>query len=70
MSMHVKVRLEGGPKDLPDDLRVQEVPAGFSKIKIRYGCGYEHFERTEDLLHGHDGPATIYRWTTRTRVAE
>ncbi|MEU7982036.1 MULTISPECIES: DUF5988 family protein [Micromonospora] len=66
----VKVRLEGGPNGFPDDFRARLVSSLEPKIKVRYGCGYEHFERTEESLTAVDGDVVIYRWTAQTRVAE
>jgi hypothetical protein len=64
----VSVRLEGGPGDFPDQLRACSVPSLEPKIKVPYGAGYEHFERTEETVG--EGDAVIYRWTTQTRIAE
>jgi len=63
--------LEGGPVDLPADLREQPVDGPDYKIKLPYNGGYEHFERTDEDADGLDGrPRRIYRWVGRTRVAE
>lgn len=61
-------RLEGGPSDFPDELRAH---CGAStdddyKIKVEHRGGYEHFERTDER----EAEAVVYRWTTRTRIAE
>jgi hypothetical protein len=57
----VDVVLEGGPSDLPDGERRRRIPAGDLKVKVRHRGGHEHFERTDD---------GVYRWTTRTKIAE
>jgi len=63
--------LEGGPVNLPAELREQPVDGSDYKIKIPYNGGYEHFERTDENTGGFDGsPRRIYRWVGRTRVAE
>jgi hypothetical protein len=63
--------LEGGPADLPTDRREQPVEVGDSKIKLPYYGGYEHFERTGEHSRGSDGqPRLVYRWVTRTEIAE
>ncbi|HTJ38483.1 MAG TPA: DUF5988 family protein [Dactylosporangium sp.] len=59
--------LEGGPSSLPEALRRQPAPSGDDRIKVPHLGGYEHFERAGSV----DGDAqVVYRWTTRTRVAE
>jgi hypothetical protein len=63
--------LEGGPVTFPDDLRMHRVSRSEQKVKIPHYGGHEHFERDPDL----DGPPepgapVVFRWTTRTRVAE
>lgn len=66
----VRVLLHGGPVDLPEAQRVQWVPAAQQTIKILYGSGYEHFERdVEPAGPGMDAPV-VFRWHTRTRIAE
>jgi len=55
------VVLEGGPSDLPAEARKRRVPAGDQKVKVEHRGGHEHFERFE---------AGVYRWTTRTKIAE
>ncbi|MEH0973673.1 DUF5988 family protein [Micromonospora sp. CPCC 205546] len=60
--------LEGGPADLPPDLRSRRVAGAEEKIKVLHYGGYEHFERGS-------APATVelpvvFRWTGRTRIAE
>jgi hypothetical protein len=60
--------LEGGPVDLPTDLRRHRIDATDGKIKVLHGGGYEHFER--DDSGAIDGGALVFRWTGRTRVAE
>ncbi|MFI5916535.1 DUF5988 family protein [Dactylosporangium sp. NPDC051541] len=60
--------LEGGPVDIPAALRTVREPVADAKIKVPHYGGYEHFERATDA-----DPATlpiVFRWTTRTKVAE
>jgi hypothetical protein len=64
----IDVALEGGPVDLPAELRQQRVASDSSKIKVRYYGGYEHFERVPAAVG--DGGAAVFRWTGRTRIAE
>ena len=57
----VDVVLEGGPASFPAELRRHRAPATAHTVKVAYCGGYEHFER--------DG-AGVFRWTTRTHMAE
>ncbi|HEX6521439.1 MAG TPA: DUF5988 family protein [Streptosporangiaceae bacterium] len=59
--------LEGGPTTLSDVARTQIVSAFTEKIKIPHYGGYEHFERTNELQENNH---IIFRWRTRTEVAE
>jgi hypothetical protein len=65
----VEVVLEGGPSDLPADLRALCTSVTALKIKVRYGRGYEHFERVAALPDG-DALRVVFRWSGRTRMAE
>ena len=62
--------LEGGPTDLPQDLRAQQVPSSEWKLKVQHHGGYEHFEREGQATGPTLGSAVIFRWTMRTRIAE
>jgi hypothetical protein len=64
------VRLEGGPSDLPEELRARLTSDEEYKVKVCHRGGYEHFERTDERHALPDGEAVVYRWTTRTRIAE
>ncbi|BCB74371.1 hypothetical protein GCM10022251_60190 [Phytohabitans flavus] len=64
------VRLEGGPSDFPDELRTCLATNEVYKIKVEHRGGYEHFERTDELSGLPDSGAVVYRWTSRTRIAE
>jgi hypothetical protein len=67
----VNVFLLGGPPDFPDAARSRRLDRADGKVKIPYRSGYEHFERTEEHYHLEgDCQGLIYRWTTRTRIAE
>ncbi|MEV0131647.1 DUF5988 family protein [Dactylosporangium sp. NPDC050688] len=63
----VVVVLEGGPATLPQTMSVQWT-SGLSKIKIPHRGGHEHFELIETAVPPPDQP--VFRWTTRTKVAE
>ncbi|MBC3839613.1 hypothetical protein GXW82_03435 [Streptacidiphilus sp. 4-A2] len=63
--------LQGGPAEIPSDRREQPAHAGEGRIKLPHYGGYEHFERTEERSVGYDGqPRQVYRWVTRTEIAE
>ncbi|MEU4240829.1 DUF5988 family protein [Actinoplanes sp. NPDC026619] len=57
--------LEGGPVDIPTSMRQCSARPDDVKIKLRWGTGYEHFERTEEAFD-----TNVFRWTGSTRVAE
>lgn len=62
--------LEGGPSDLPPTARTGRVAAGEEKIKVAHRGGYEHFERTAAPAAAASAASVVYRWTTRTKMAE
>ena len=64
----VEVALEGGPADVPRTLRVMHDVVSAGKIKIPRNGGYEHFERVGAAAD--PGGPPLFRWTTRTKVAE
>jgi uncharacterized protein DUF5988 len=59
--------LEGGPADLPASMRRRLAHRSDEKIKVRWGTGHEHFERTEEA---NEASSKIFRWTGRTKIAE
>jgi hypothetical protein len=60
--------LQGGPSDLPESARTRQADGSGDTIKIMHRGGYEHFEPVADAPAG--AGTVIYRWTTRTRIAE
>ena len=62
--------LEGGPEGIPEASRLQVVSPVNDKIKIVHYGGYEHFEQTGMLDESGPFPQIVYRWTTRTEMAE
>ncbi|GIJ26732.1 hypothetical protein Vqi01_18940 [Micromonospora qiuiae] len=65
-----RVRLVGGPSDLPDDDRFRLTSVDAYKVKVEHRGGYEHFERTDERYPHPDSEVIVYRWVTRTRIAE
>lgn len=63
----IEAVLEGGPANLPAELRSHRVSPVADKIKVRHYGGYEHFER--DSFGAADGPV-VFRWIGRTKIAE
>ncbi|MFG1778086.1 DUF5988 family protein [Micromonospora sp. NPDC049051] len=63
----IDVVLEGGPVDLPADLRSRRVAGAEEKIKVLHYGGYEHFERGASAA---TVDPVVFRWTGRTRIAE
>jgi hypothetical protein len=66
----VDVVLEGGPGDLPDSERHRRATTQEEKVKVAHRGGYEHFERTSEVSSVFGEPRLVFRWTTRTRMAE
>jgi hypothetical protein len=62
--------LVGGPASIPKALRTQTVNPLEQKIKIPHYGGYEHFERTGKLDENTSSRQIVFRWTTRTEMAE
>ncbi|GAB3844798.1 DUF5988 family protein [Dactylosporangium cerinum] len=67
MTDNVLILLTGGPQDLTPDQRTLQLTGDPEKVKLEYCGGHEHFERTSERTT--DGLA-VFRWTTRTRIAE
>nr|UPI48926.1 DUF5988 family protein [Micromonospora sp.] len=65
----VEAALIGGPADIPESTRRCRADAGARTIKLAHRGGYEHFELVDTVEVNADGPA-IFRWTTRTKIAE
>ncbi|NES17169.1 MULTISPECIES: DUF5988 family protein [Micromonospora] len=65
----IEAVLVGGPSDLPATARSQRLPSDGQKVKIHHRGGYEHFERESAGAVASRDPV-VFRWTTRTRVAE
>ena len=70
----VTVTLHGGPVDLPETVRTQQIDPTQAKIKVRHQGGYEHFERRSATPSTapsiEDAAAVPFHWTMRTRIAE
>lgn len=64
----IGVVLEGGPTDLPTTLPIQRIAVDGERIRVPHRGGYEHFERAE--VSPEDPPASVFRWTMRTQIAE
>ncbi|MFC4053587.1 MULTISPECIES: DUF5988 family protein [Actinomadura] len=65
----VEAALVGGPADIPESTRRCRADAGARTIKLAHRGGYEHFELVDAADAAADGPA-VFRWTTRTKIAE
>lgn len=66
----VQAILEDGPEGIPTTSRRQTVSPLEEKIKLPYCGGYEHFERVGWLDYSNSARQLVFRWTTRTEVAE
>ena len=66
----VKVVLEGGPVEIPPDLRTRTALPDDRKIKIQHWGGYEHFEQVDEPGEATGSAPAVFRWTMRTEMAE
>ncbi|MFC0105747.1 DUF5988 family protein [Kibdelosporangium aridum] len=66
----VRIVLMGGPGELPESVRIQEVDSLETKVKLAYGSGYEHFTYSGKMsdVNGDDLP--VFSWCGQTRIAE
>ena len=62
--------LEGGPGDFPEDARHRRAAPEQYTIKVMHRGGYEHFEWVSDPASRIEAAPRVYRWTSRTRIAE
>ena len=58
--------LEGGPADLPAELRLLSPLPADRTYKVPFRGGYEHFELVEEDADD----VRVFRWTMRTKIAE
>ncbi|MWA08908.1 DUF5988 family protein [Streptomyces sp. BA2] len=65
-----EVLLVGGPSAIPDAERVQVSPSLTEKFKYRFGAHYEHFVHEGEFSDIGNKQLPVYRWTTRTAIAE
>ncbi|MFD4636368.1 DUF5988 family protein [Lentzea sp. NPDC058436] len=68
LGLLVDAVLQGGPADLPAEIRARRVHREERKVKIPHYGGHEHFERDGTPLD--ERAELVFRWTGRTRVAE
>ncbi|MER6157098.1 DUF5988 family protein [Streptomyces sp. NPDC001868] len=68
--VNYKVLLSDGPSSLPEEERVQFATSLTEKIKHRFGAGYEHFVHQGEFTTLDGEEVAVFRWTTRTAIAE
>ncbi len=61
--------LVGGPADLPEELRICEVPPQTEKVKVPFRNGYEHYQQA-DARPEAGADRQVFCWTGSTRIAE
>jgi hypothetical protein len=66
----VDVVLEGGPADLPSEMRLDRAEVANSVLKIQRGAGYEHFECLDAGHSPEECERLSFRWIFRTKIAE
>ncbi|MGY1503351.1 DUF5988 family protein [Streptomyces sp. QTS52] len=65
-----KALLCDGPAHLPQEERIQFATSLTEKIKHRFGAGYEHFVHDGEFTVIEGEQVAVFRWTTRTAIAE
>jgi hypothetical protein len=66
----IDVIFEGGPDGAAGRARVDRASAARGTIKIQRHGGYEHFERVGGQTDPDGGGTPVFRWTSRTAIAE
>src|SRR5262249_1731972 len=66
----VAVVLDGGPTDLPESLRIQQVPTDQQKIKVQPHGAADPFDRHRPVPPATDDSPLLFHWTMRPRIAE
>ncbi|MEV7144537.1 DUF5988 family protein [Streptomyces tauricus] len=61
--------LSGG-KDIPEELRVHQVPDLTDRVKLSVHNRYEHFEATAEKRDVDGRSLRVYSWIYRTYMAE
>jgi hypothetical protein len=65
----VRITLSGGPAELPVDRSIPVAELG-RVLKILHLGGYEHFVHDGECRTTDGGDIAVFRWTTRTKIAE
>jgi hypothetical protein len=65
-----RVLLSDAPVYFPDEERLQFATSLTEKIKHRFGAGYEHFVHRGEFTTIDGEEVAVFRWTTRTAIAE
>lgn len=66
----IRVLLCGGPPYFPQEEREQFAISLNEKIKHRFGAGYEHFVHEGEFATIDGEQVALFRWETRTAIAE
>jgi hypothetical protein len=66
----IDVILEGGPADMPREMRLPRSRLASSVLKIQRWGGYEHFECVDEKCYPDNHVSMNFRWTFRTKIAE
>ncbi|HEY8371969.1 MAG TPA: DUF5988 family protein [Pseudonocardiaceae bacterium] len=68
--MAIKAILQGGPENLPASTRHCEVPTLEGEYKVEHAGGYEHFVHTGEFREEGGERLAVFRWSSRTEIAE
>lgn len=65
-----QIFLSGGPTFFPEEERLQVASSLTEKVKHRFGAGFEHFVHEGEFITIDREEVAVFRWTTRTAIAE
>jgi hypothetical protein len=66
----IKVLLVGGPAALREADRIRVVDTLVDKIKLLFGNSYEHFAYSGESHELNGSRLPVFRWCSRTKIAE
>lgn len=65
-----RILLSDAPAYFPEEEKLQFATSLTEKIKHRFGAGYEHFVHQGEFTTIDGEEVAVFRWTTRTAIAE
>jgi hypothetical protein len=68
--IRTRIVLAGGPEQLPEAVRIQEVGSLKDKVKVHFASGYEHFTHSGEVAEVDGDHLPVFQWCGQTRIAE